>query len=251
MAKLETIGQVKLPSIHFTRKAMKWITAMVEEHTEEVGWLGIIEETGDYDFTVTEIFYPKHELATGSTCEIDPNGSMELMNKLMDAGRDEDIAKVKLWGHSHHNMGVSPSGQDEKMALEMAHDNGDYLLRIICNKKGDMDVTFYDMSKGLKISDLDYTLDESDDEADVLLGSIKRILDNPDTSNSVKLNGIRAFSQPQPLKDFEYKEIVEKVRELKKVNLPRPAAYNNRWTKPANKKNKHDSYFERFYGDLI
>jgi len=260
MAKLETIGNIKLPVIRFTRHAMKWIKAMVDVHDQEVGWYGLVQETGKYEFTVTEIFYPKHELMTATTCEIDPNGNVELANKLMDAGRDEDVMRIKLWGHSHHNMGVSPSGQDDDMGLELAADNGDYLIRLIANKKGDMGITFYDMKKGLKISDLDYYVDESEEEATAVLSAIADAINSEGNPVEI-LDLIRVYSEPLPLNDKEYEEIVEEVKKLREVNEPKTTygSYSKNWpkTKAKTKKNGisgtrfNNDYYEHFYGGLI
>ena len=131
------------PGILFTLKALKWIRAMVEEHSGEVGFMGVVEEIGG-KYVISEIFYPKHCLATSATCEIAPEGMTGIAQKLIEQDRVDDIGKVRFWGHSHHTMGTSPSGQDDSQALEMMNSSGAYLIRAICTKNGEMSVSFFD-----------------------------------------------------------------------------------------------------------
>ena len=219
MAKVQIIGEVDTPSINFTRKSIKWIEAIVSEHHQEVGFYCVVERN-DNSFTITDVFYPKHELATGVTCEIDPAGMQQIMMFLLENGRDDDIQKLKAWGHSHVNMGVSPSGQDDTQAEELAKDNGDFLIRLIANKKGEMGITLYDLTRGLKFTDLDYSIIETNDEINNKVNLIRELV-NSDLDASLLLNSIRVSVAPDPIKDSEYDVILEKVKKLKEVNIPK------------------------------
>ena len=204
------------PNIQFTPKALKWIKAMVEEHSEEVGFLGIVREV-DSSYVIDEIFYPKHCLATSSTCEIAPEGEVELAQYLIDNNRVEDVARVRFWGHSHHTMGTTPSGQDDDQALQKMNNNGAYFVRAICNKKGEMSVSFFDHERQLKFENVKWSICENYDEilANVICAT------NMESNSKGKVQAIRAAISAQiDYKDDEYKKITEKVKELKKKNLP-------------------------------
>ena len=106
------------PNVIFSRLALKWIKNLVDMHNEEVGFYGVVETLPNYTFYVRDIFYPKHQLMNAGTCEISSEGEANLMNWLIEHDRMDDIQKMMLWGHSHHRMGVEPSSQDEKQAME-------------------------------------------------------------------------------------------------------------------------------------
>jgi len=219
MAKVDIIGEVPLPKVRFTKHAMKWVAAMIDNHSEEIGFYGVVERDGNI-FTITDIFYPKHELVTSTTCEIDPEGMRNIMMYLMDNHRDADIGNLKMWGHSHVNMGISPSGQDETQAMTLVKDNGDYLIRLIANKKGEMGITLYDLESRLKYSDLPYVVIESEEEVAKKLLDISAILAS-DNDPATILNSIRFISKQNDLKDDAYKAIVDKITKLKEVNIPK------------------------------
>ena len=224
MAKIDIMGNgIVLPEIRFTKYSMQWINAIVEQHNEEIGFYGVVERDGNI-FTITDIFYPKHVLATSATCEIDPDGITDVMKFLLDKGRDEDIGKLKMWGHSHVNMGVGPSGQDESMGLELVNDNGDYLIRLIANKKGDMGITLFDLERNIKISELDYSIINTEEEDEIVVGVIEQIMSDGGLSNSDKIMDIDDAIRID-LIDDGYDVITDHVKDLMKDNLPAKTAY--------------------------
>jgi len=205
------------PGILFTLKALKWIRAMVEEHSGEVGFMGVVEEIGG-KYVISEIFYPKHCLATSATCEIAPEGMTGIAQKLIEQDRVDDIGKVRFWGHSHHTMGTSPSGQDDSQALEMMNSSGAYLIRAICTKNGEMSVSFFDHGRQLKFENVKWKVLVDYDS--IMIGVINAI--NVESNNEEKVKLIRAaVSDNLDFKDDEeYKAIAKEVKELKKEMLP-------------------------------
>lgn len=206
------------PDIQFTPIALKWIKAIVDEHNGEVGFLGLVEEiSGAY--VITEVFYPKHCLVTSTTCEIAPEGEVELAQRLIDENRAEDVAKVRFWGHSHHTMGTTPSGQDDTQALEKMRNNGAYFIRAICNKSGEMSVSFFDHTRQLKFENVKWSVCNNYDA--IMQDVISAV--NMELNNEEKVQAIRKAVSPKiNFTDKEYKDIVERVKELKKENIPAP-----------------------------
>ena len=205
------------PKVLFTPTAIKWVKAMVEEHSIEVGFLGIVEEIGDA-YVITEIFYPAHCLATAATCEISPAGEIELAQRLVDENRIEDVNKIRFWGHSHHTMGTSPSGQDNDQAVEKMNSNGAYFIRAIANKDDEVSVSFFDYERQVKFDNIKWEILYNQD---AILNKIVSIsheeLDNADKVRNIKdiVNASVNFQ------DEEYKEIAEEVARLKKIKLPK------------------------------
>ncbi len=211
-------GTIELPKITFTRKAMKWMIALIDKHNEEVGFYCTVERD-NYNFLIKDVFYPKHCLVSAATCEIDPTGMQQIMMYLIENGREDDLENLKAWGHSHVNMGISPSQQDDNQALELVRDNGDYLIRLIGNKQGLVGITFYDLEKNMKFMNLEFeTEGPSDEEKQAQIDQIVSALQDDDLDKAI--TNANVISQPLTLYDTKYSEIAERVVEMKKTNLP-------------------------------
>ena len=207
------------PTITFTQKALKWIAALVEQHDIEVGFLGLVEENEEqYSFLVTDIFYPKHQAANGGTCEISNEGQTELMNWFIEKDRVSDINRLLLWGHSHHTMGVGPSGQDEKQALDMMQSSAHHIISIIVNKEKLMSVSFFDYKLQVRFDNIAWQQVAGDTEAEnqLTLSKVQAIISSTDPSVK-KLKDIEDVL----FTDFEFQAITEKVKVLKEKNMPR------------------------------
>jgi hypothetical protein len=204
------------PEVLFTPSALKWIKAMVECHDGEVGFLGLVNEIG-HSYVITEIFYPKHCLVSSATCEIAPEGEVEIAQKLIDENRVDDVARVRFWGHSHHTMGTSPSAQDDTQAVEKMNNNGAYFIRAICNRDGELSVSFFDHARQIKFENIKWAVYHN---FDTMLQNVISAI-NLESQSREKVLAIRAAVSPKiDFDDDEYKAIVEKVKELKKTQLP-------------------------------
>jgi hypothetical protein len=71
------------------------------------------------------------------TAELHEEGLQEYAQRLLAANRYDELEKVRMWGHSHVNMDVSPSSQDQETFKEY-YLNCDYFIRIIANKKNSL-----------------------------------------------------------------------------------------------------------------
>ena len=95
--------------VWLTQEAYRKIVALVMEFPDEIGWHGTVSRSGDNEFIITDIFvYPQE--VTGSTVNTDQQAYTEWLYEL----DDETFGKIRMQGHSHVNMGVSPSGVDDK-----------------------------------------------------------------------------------------------------------------------------------------
>ena len=134
----------KIPALYITQEVEGLLDVILnredEFSREEIGWLGRVHRTGS-DFVCDELYIPEQEVH-GTTTEITPEGLDKLANELMESGNSEDINNLKLWGHSHVNMGVSPSGQDDSQLRDFMGDS-DFFIRMIMNKRGKYKVDIY------------------------------------------------------------------------------------------------------------
>lgn len=131
------------PRVLFSALARVKMNAIVQTNAQEVGWYGIVDKSGENEFTVRDIVYPKQVLATFGTCEFDESDAIEAA--MIVQGGPANVEKLKFWGHSHHTMGVGPSGQDESQIMRLATRHGEnqagMFFRGIFNKRGDVGLT--------------------------------------------------------------------------------------------------------------
>ena len=152
-ARARRIGKTLQPLIQFSLKTLATIRYIVDNVDTEVGWLGTVDKINDNHYVVKDIFLPKQDV-NGGTCELNDEGLFELYEQLTNSGREDDLDKIRFWGHSHGNGGVSPSGQDEEQAIEMLKNNTDYLIRAIANKSGKMAISYFNYSKQYAIDNV-------------------------------------------------------------------------------------------------
>lgn len=104
----------------------------------EFSCLGLVDEKRDADtgavtaLVVTDVFLVKQTCSSDET-ELDTSAVAELLVELESKGIDG--SKLKLWCHSHGNLPVFFSGQDDRCIDGLA--NGGYLLSLVVNKYRD------------------------------------------------------------------------------------------------------------------
>lgn len=121
---------------------------------KEIGWLGLVKRFEGNNFLIRDVVLLKQEVHA-STTEIDPAALLEFWSNTPV----EEQPDIKIWGHSHVNMAPSPSGQDDSQ-MDYFKDGNNWFIRLITNKKGDMNITIYDYENGIEIHDDElYTYD--------------------------------------------------------------------------------------------
>lgn len=137
--------------LYFLKKAYDKMRLYVELCQDEIGWLGYVEKLSDGSgYMVTDVFLLDQEVHA-TTTELSPTAIIDYYNALDEQGRDNFLKKCKLWGHSHVNMAPTPSGQDDEQGKELSKDADDFYIRLITNKKGEYNITFYDKTIKAKV----------------------------------------------------------------------------------------------------
>lgn len=111
----------------------------------EIGWLAFVEKFDNQGFLITDCVLLEQEVHS-TTTEITPEGLLKFWNNTPI----EQQCKIKMWGHSHVNMGVSPSSQDNSQ-MEYFKDGNPWFIRLITNKKREYHIDIYDYANGIKI----------------------------------------------------------------------------------------------------
>ena len=122
---------------------MAWMKmqTLVTGYDKEVGWFGTCEELAPLDFRIKDILiFPQY--TSGCFIDDERDDPMEFRNWL-DTLTDEQYEQRRLWGHSHVNMGVSPSGTDTSMFKRFAETNcaalvNRFAICLIMNKRAEM-----------------------------------------------------------------------------------------------------------------
>ena len=128
-------------TIRITPIAWMKMQTLVMGYDKEVGWFGTCEELGPLDFRIKDILvFPQY--TSGCYVDDERDDPLEFRNWLNTLD-DETYNSRRLWGHSHVNMGVSPSGTDTAMFKRFADTScaaleNRFAICVILNKRADM-----------------------------------------------------------------------------------------------------------------
>ena len=118
---------------------------LVNGTDSEIGWHGTVTKV-DNVYTIEDIIlYP--QFVTGSTVTTDEEGYANFIMGL----DDETFNKLRMQGHSHVNMGVTPSGVDDTYYEKVLQNltDGDHYIFMIMNKKAELNIWVYDFSQNI------------------------------------------------------------------------------------------------------
>lgn len=155
-----TIGQVnRKATVLFSAKAYLKMTTLIRDFGDEVAWHGIAyrseDETKDIYHIEDILVYP--QVVTGATVNTD----QEKYQTWLMAQSDDVFNNIRFQGHSHVNMGVSPSSVDtthQEKIIEQLEDDMFYIF-MIWNKRHDVFTKIYDMKKNIMFESTDVTVD--------------------------------------------------------------------------------------------
>lgn len=166
---IDTKGKAKLD---FSEEAWVKMQMLVQEYGTEIAWHGVAHRNGDAEYYISDILvYP--QTVTGTKVDMDVDRYSEW---LMDNCDDERFDHIYMQGHSHVNMGVTPSGTDlkhQEIILNQLSDDMFYIF-LIWNKKGDKYIRIFDKAINtvfstedveIEIFDGEYFLNEFADES--------------------------------------------------------------------------------------
>lgn len=161
----KTLGVIsRKAKIYFTEAAWMKMQALIKEFDKEVAWHGVAfrgeDETKDEYIIKDIVVYPQK--VTGSTVEMDTE---EYAKWIEDNIEDERFFNIRMQGHSHVNMMVSPSSVDlahQEAILDQLSDKLFYIF-MIWNKRGDSNIKIYDLAKNVLFETADIDIEVLDD----------------------------------------------------------------------------------------
>lgn len=145
-----------LPVILLEPVAIEKMKAYVTLCDKEIGWLGTATQSGN-TVTIHDMFLFEQE-AHATTCEINEQAVAKWYEDVLNTHENgvEIVNTMRVWGHSHVNMGIGASGQDDVQFKELSKNVNDFFIRIIANKKGDMQLDYYDAKTGLIFHNIEW-----------------------------------------------------------------------------------------------
>lgn len=132
--------------VYMTSSSYIKMQSLVAQADKEIGWYGTVDKVGDNSYVITDILVPPQEV-TGATVTCEDEEFAEWKQSL----DDDTFNNLRFHGHSHVNMGVTPSGTDENFQTDTVSQLGgnDFYIFLIVNKRGDMTVRLYDIQKNV------------------------------------------------------------------------------------------------------
>lgn len=187
--------------IEFTPKAWIKMRSLVDSFSSEVQWHGTVVRKNENTFVVKDILIFPHEV-TGTTVVSNQEGYEEWLNDL----DDETFNSCRFHGHSHVNMGVTPSGVDMNYRhnvldnFGLPNDTTDlFYIFLITNKRGEISAEIYDLQNNALYSTNEIDVDVVVDDDEYLSEFIS------EAKSVVKDANIAKKPQPEPTKQTDKK----------------------------------------------
>lgn len=195
------------PKVYFTPKVYQQMQFIVEHCQKEVGWMGLVNDLGKNTYLIDKLYIPKQTVSSTET-DISSEAMANLALQVLDEGHDPSC--MYAWFHSHVNMSVSPSVQDEEQVSEFI-ENCPVFIRGIINKKNDIkvDVYYRDYNTAYNCVKTDVWIDPiSKEETEELAKTIKdnvinQVYTYPYYNKNKKLTANHGYSNPPFVKSQE------------------------------------------------
>lgn len=164
-------------TIYMSSIAFAKMNALIQQFSDEVAWHGVVrrDEQNPSIFYITDILvYP--QVVTGSTVNTDQDAYQTWLYNF----DDEVFNNIRMQGHSHVNMSVSPSGVDtshQEKILEQISDD-DYYIFMIWNKRYEHFVRIFDLKNNTlyETADVDVFIGDNGVNLQAFIAGAKEIV---------------------------------------------------------------------------
>lgn len=192
------------PTVYITTEAYLKMRKLVDDISTEIGWYGTVTKCPGLDnvFVIEDILvYP--QTVTGATCEQDDDKMFEFEMSLTT----DQVNHKRFQGHSHVNMGVTPSGVDEQFYQDLLTQVTDYFIITVTNKAKAYTTRFYDIANNILYSDVPIRILLNDGtELDTWFTKAKEQLHNRVVTNTFKgsvLENYKPYTAEDQAKRFQ------------------------------------------------
>lgn len=141
--------------VYLTPAAYAKTIALVTTFSREVGWHGTVSKVGEKEYLIEDIYvYP--QMVSGFTTNTDQSQYTEWLYSF----QDDLFSKMRMQGHSHVNMQVTPSQIDlehrEKILGQLEQDM--FYIFMIWNKSLEINTLIYDLAANILYENEDITV---------------------------------------------------------------------------------------------
>lgn len=226
--------------VRFEPAAFYKMWLLLENFDKEVAWHSVMRRGNEdeNEYIVEDILvYPQE--VTAATVDMDEIGYTKWKIDGLKAG-DDRFNHLNLQGHSHVNMGTSPSGTDlghQNAILDMLGPD-DFYCFMIYNKSMKHTNVIYDMKKNIKFEDSDIKITLTDMTSfDDFLNDAKSQVKNrvyQYSSTAKTSESTQATTKPGEStasgakKDEKQTQSASKITELNPPKKDKPASYSQR-----------------------
>ena len=124
------------------------MSKLVATCDKEIAWHGYVTKDGDC-YTIEDIFmYPQKATATTVNADEEAYGPWMIKNI------KEKLNTVRMQGHSHVNMGVSPSHTDLDYYKDLLGHVTDFYIFLVINKRGEVHTRLYDKTQNVLYTEI-------------------------------------------------------------------------------------------------
>lgn len=202
ITKVDVVKSV-IPHVFITQEAADKMKIIIDKSTQEVGWLCSVSELSN-GYLVEDVFIIAQRVHA-TTTELTEEGLQAFGEELMSAKGGMDLwCKIRGWGHSHVNMGVSPSAQDDNQMEQLTANNTEFFVRIIGNKKGEMEIGVFDYRSGVSYLNVPWSI-EPDEYITAIEDEIEELYDKISNYKDGKI------AELEPVIDLELKQKVSSI----------------------------------------
>lgn len=143
-----------IPNVNLTSQYLSDIEALLEGGPRtEFGWFCLVDyDQASHTFTLDSLLLPDQEVSS-STCELSPESLARIQTGLFKednaagikpSDRGFRMNKMRGWFHSHVDMAVTPSSQDDAQVESFGKNNKwPYAIRGIVNLKMEMKIDVF------------------------------------------------------------------------------------------------------------
>ena len=152
--------------VRFTATAWVKMVMLIQEFDKEVAWHGVAYrcDGDEHEYVISDILvYPQE--VTGATVNTD----QKKYEDWMMGHDDETYNNIRMQGHSHVRMGVSPSGVDltHQAKIISTLDDDMFYIFMIWNKSFVHNIKIYDLAKNILFENKDVSVGMVDDGVDL------------------------------------------------------------------------------------